>query len=226
MPEQLVDQRPRGIPPAKVPDYVVFHPDLKGTRGCAAVRLYAILDRHVNQKTKVAWPGWRLLAKAMKCSNTLLSASMKALEGIKAIRVDRSARMGKERGGRGSNRYILLPVPERVPPEWKGHKIAKDPVQLDLGGLGGVLRPTEQGCSARRNQPAPPHGAERLKDSNAFLFNALPEKGGEDPIHRRRRLSLKILDIERTLEKSNLPDKHRSTLKREAARIEEELLGG
>lgn len=185
--ESLVDQRPKDVPPAKVPDFVTFNPGLKGVRGAAAVRLYCVLDRHVNGKTRVAFPGWRKLALAMKCSLSLLSQAIQALERIKAIRVTR-----KKRGanGRAPNVYYLLPVASRVPAEWKGQKpTAKESLQLRLI--------EEEGKT--------PKVVVRIPTDKAVAINA------------------KIEDLYATLDKPNLPDRHRSEIKTNLRQLEQEL---
>ena len=135
--DKIIDGRPKEVPPAKIPDYVTFHPKLKGLRGCAAVRLYAVLDRHVNGKTRVAHPGWRVLCKGMKCNANTISKALKALEEIKAIGIERGKKSPK---GRPANIYRLLPVQNPIPGSWKGHKTKPgDQGDLFLGG--------EQPCS-------------------------------------------------------------------------------
>lgn len=210
--DQIVDQRPKDVPPARVPDFVTFNPGLKGPSGALAVRLYAVLDRHVTGKGRSAFPGWRVLTVAMKCSNNGVKVAIKGLERIRAVRVDRKKKGPK---GRAPNIYYLLPIPSRVPPEWKGHKpSAKEALQMRLLSVG------EQPCSPRENYPALPGSAERLKDLNAVSSTALKSQSKKAEIMK---ICAQIEDFERTLEKDNLPEKHRAGIKAQVARLEDRL---
>ena len=71
-------------PWAKIPHWVVMHPDLDAS----AIRIYAVLSKHAN-RTRHAFPGIRLIAEEARCSTSTARRSLNDLEAVGAIIVSR-----------------------------------------------------------------------------------------------------------------------------------------
>lgn len=91
-------------PWAKIPHWVVMHPDLDAS----AIRVYGILSKHANRE-RHAFPGIRKIAEECHCARSTVERSLKALEGVGAIVITRAFA-----GGRHKVNTYYLPV-NRVP---------------------------------------------------------------------------------------------------------------
>lgn len=74
-------------PWAKIPHWVVMHPDLDAT----AIRVYCILSKHAN-KARNSFPGIRTVANEAHCAKSTVQRSLDALEELGAITVRRTFR--------------------------------------------------------------------------------------------------------------------------------------
>ena len=71
-------------PWAKIPHWVVMHPDLDAS----AIRVYAVLSKHAN-RARHAFPGIRRISEQAHCSTSTTRRALNALEEVGAIVVNR-----------------------------------------------------------------------------------------------------------------------------------------
>lgn len=72
-------------PWAKIPHWVVMHPDLDAS----AIRVYAVLSKYAN-RARNAYPGIRKIAEGCHCAKSTVQRSLDALEAVGAIVVTRT----------------------------------------------------------------------------------------------------------------------------------------
>lgn len=72
-------------PWAKIPHWVVMHPELDAS----AIRVYAVLSKHAN-RARNSYPGLRKIAEEARCAKSTVQVSLDALEAAGAIEVTRT----------------------------------------------------------------------------------------------------------------------------------------
>lgn len=94
---------------AKVPEWVLYHPDLSAQD----VRVYGALHRHADDGTGRAFPGLARLGDLLGVSESTCSRSVRALAKVGAVDIEVERRHG---GMRRRNTYVVheLPVSDRL----------------------------------------------------------------------------------------------------------------
>lgn len=83
---------------ARVPESLIY--DLEAPH--TAIRLYGVLDRHLNRARKVAWPGFRKIQKLTGMGPATIASGLAYLEKANFIRISKNDHK--------TNHYSLMPV--------------------------------------------------------------------------------------------------------------------
>lgn len=89
-------------PWAKIPHWVVIHPDLDAT----SIRVYLVLSKHANNQTHNSYPGMRRIAEESYLSTATVQKAIAQLEAVGAVVVTRN-RHATVGGRRQVNHYHL-----------------------------------------------------------------------------------------------------------------------
>lgn len=84
------------------------------TIGATGVAVYAALARFANNETQTCFPSQDTIAKMLGLTRQTVNKALDSLEKAGLIEIRGRTR---ESGGRASNEYTLLPVPEHAPPQ-------------------------------------------------------------------------------------------------------------
>lgn len=140
---------------AKVPEWVVYHPDLDGN----AVRAYAVLDRHAGAD---CFPALATIAKLMNVSEDTARRAYRKLIDVGAVKVEKRY---TDAGRQTSNRYILAgDNPHRnAPVQGRGSRSATHGGGTDATDGGGT------GATRTRARTNHVNTAESVVDSSTRL---------------------------------------------------------
>jgi hypothetical protein len=94
----------------RIPDSLIFDKDAPHT----AIRLYAILDRHMNKKTKACYPGFRCIQSESGMGSTTISNALKYLAKAGYLRVLKTP---PQAGCYSKNIYQLMDLKKTPAPE-------------------------------------------------------------------------------------------------------------
>jgi hypothetical protein len=111
MPEIIIEDLREPDHYGRIPDSLIFDKDAPHT----AIRLYAILDRHMNKKTKACYPGFRKIQGESGMGSTTISKALKYLTNAGYLRVLKTP---PQPGCYSQNIYQLMdlkstPLPKR-----------------------------------------------------------------------------------------------------------------